>query len=101
MKIGLTYLKGTVPGFEDFGNLPTNLIKSNGLINGLPIHKELDALIIPGGTLIESNSLNENIFKEIKLMAKEGKPIIGICAGYQILGNQIDIGRNSPSPIIK
>ena len=34
-------------------------------------------------------------------MAKEGKPIIGICAGYQILGNQIDISQNSPSPIIK
>lgn len=101
MKIGLTYLKGAVPGFEEFGNLPTNLVKSNGLINGLPAHNELDAMILPGGTLIESNSMDDELFNEIKLMANEGKPIIGICAGYQVLGNKIDIGRKSPTPIIK
>jgi len=101
LKIGLTYLKGAVPGFEEFGNLPTNLVKSNGLINGLPAHNELDAMILPGGTLIESNSMDDELFNEIKLMANEGKPIIGICAGYQVLGNKIDIGRKSPTPIIK
>jgi cobyric acid synthase len=101
LKIGLAYIKGAVPGFEEFGNIPTNLIKSNGLINGLPAHEELDALILPGGTLIESNSIKDNIFNEVKLMALEGKPIIGICAGYQILANQIDIGRKSKTPIIK
>ena len=64
MKIGLTYLKGAVPGFEEFGNLPTNLVKSNGLINGLPAHNELDAMILPGGTLIESNSMDDELFNE-------------------------------------
>ena len=34
-------------------------------------------------------------------MAKAGKPIIGICAGFQLLSNQIDIGRKSPVPIVK
>ena len=38
---------------------------------------------------------------EIKKMAKAGKPIIGICAGFQLLSNQIDIGRKSPVPIVK
>ena len=100
-KIGLAYINGAVPGFEDFGNLPTDIVKENGLVNGMKAGGELDALIIPGGTLIESNDINMDLNKEIKKMAKDGKPIIGICAGFQLLSNQIDIGRKSPVPIVK
>ena len=100
-KIGLAYLTGAVPGFEDFGNLPTDIVKENGLVNGNPASDELDALIIPGGTLIESNDINMGLNTEIKKMAHDGKPIIGICAGFQLLSNQIDIGRKSPVPIVK
>ena len=100
-KIGLAYLNGAVPGFEDFGNLPTDIVKENGLVNGNKASEELDALIIPGGTLIESNNINMGLNTEIKKMARDGKPIIGICAGFQLLSNQIDIGRKSPVPIVK
>ena len=91
MKIGLAYVKGAVPGLENFGNIPTDLIKSNGLLNGNPISQELDGLIIPGGSILESKSISEDFKREIKNMAKDGKPIIGICAGYQLLSNQLDI----------
>lgn len=100
-KIGLAYVNGAVPGFEDFGNLPTDIVKENGLVNGNEASKELDALIIPGGTLIESNDIDMGLNTEIKKMARDGKPIIGICAGFQLLSNQIDIGRKSPVPIVK
>ena len=100
-KIGLAYINGAVPGFEDFGNLPTDIVKENGLVNGVKASEELDALIIPGGTLIESNDINMPLNSEIKKMARDGKPIIGICAGFQLLSNQIDIGRKSPVPIVK
>lgn len=100
-KIGLAYINGAVPGFEDFGNLPTDIVKENGLVNGNKASKELDALIIPGGTLIESNDIEMPLNSEIKKMAQDGKPIIGICAGFQLLSNQIDIGRKSPVPIVK
>ena len=100
-KIGLAYVKGAVPGFEQFGNLPTDIVKENGLVNGNKASEELDALIIPGGTLIESNDINMDLNKEILKMAKMGKPIIGICAGFQLLSNQIDIGRKSEVPIVK
>ncbi|MBQ2665532.1 DJ-1/PfpI family protein [Methanobrevibacter sp.] len=100
-KIGLAYVSGAVPGFEDFGNLPTDIVKENGLVNGNKASEELDALIIPGGTLIESNDINMDLNTEIKKMARDGKPIIGICAGFQLLSNQIDIGRKSPVPIVK
>lgn len=100
-KIGLAYINGAVPGFEDFGCLPTDIVKENGLVNGNEASKELDALIIPGGTLIESNDINMGLNTEIKKMARDGKPIIGICAGFQLLSNQIDIGRKSPVPIVK
>ncbi|WP_405304041.1 DJ-1/PfpI family protein [Methanobrevibacter sp.] len=100
-RIGLAYVSGAVPGFEDFGNLPTDIVKENGLVDGNKASEELDALIIPGGTLIESNDINMDLNSEIKKMARDGKPIIGICAGFQLLSNQIDIGRKSPVPIVK
>ena len=100
-RIGLAYVSGAVPGFEDFGNLPTDIVKENGLVDGLKASDELDALIIPGGTLIESNDIDMPLNCEIKKMARDGKPIIGICAGFQLLSNQIDIGRKSPVPIVK
>ena len=100
-KIGLVYVKGAVPGFEDFGKLPTDLVKSNGLVNGLKASEELDALIIPGGTILESEDISCELASEIKQIAKDGKPIVGVCAGFQLLANQTDIGRKSEVPIIK
>ena len=94
-KIGLAYVKGAVSGLENFGNLPTDLIKSNGLLNGNPISEELDVLILPGGSLIESGDISENFKKEIIKMANDGKPIIGICAGFQLLSNKLDVGDES------
>ncbi|WP_409200154.1 DJ-1/PfpI family protein [Methanobrevibacter sp. DSM 116169] len=101
MKIGITYIKGSLPGFENFGNLPTDIVNNEGLTNGIKASKELDALIIPGGTLLESGDTSENLLKEIKQIASDGKPVIGICSGFQLLSNSTDIGRNSPRPIIK
>lgn len=100
-KIGLIYVKGAVPGFEDFGGLPTHLVKSNGLVNGNKASEELDALIIPGGTILESGDISCELTREIKQIAKDGKPIVGVCAGFQLLANQTDIGRKSEVPIIK
>lgn len=101
MKIGLIYIKGSVPGFEDFGNLPTNIVKSNGLVNGVKASKELDGIIIPGGSIVESGSITDELATEIKKIANDGKFVIGICSGFQSLGIQTDIGRKSPCPIIK
>ncbi|BBL62087.1 cobyrinic acid a,c-diamide synthase [Methanobrevibacter arboriphilus] len=104
MKIGLVYVKGALPGFEDFGNLPTDIVKSNGLIkdsNALKASEELDAIIIPGGSLLESNSVSTDLANEITKMAYDEKPVIGICSGFQLLANETDVGRRSPCPIIK
>ena len=67
MKIGLVYVKGAVPGFENFGNLPTHLVKGNGLIEGKDAHQVLDGLIIPGGSIVESGSLTPELGHQIKL----------------------------------
>ena len=53
-KIGLLYVKGALPLFENFGNLPTHIVKTNGMVKGQKAHKVLDGLIIPGGSIIES-----------------------------------------------
>ena len=102
VKIGILEVDGVLTLYEHFGHLPTDVVRADGkLENGKKAHEELDGLIIPGGTLIESNSLDNGLNREIKKMARDGTPILGICAGFQLLSNQIDIGRKSPVPIVK
>ncbi|MDI6723861.1 MAG: AAA family ATPase [Methanobacterium sp.] len=98
-KIGLLYVKGSLPLFENFGNLPTHIVKENGLVNGKKTHESLDGLIIPGGSIIESQSITDDLKTEIRKMEKEEKFILGMCSGFQLLSNKIDIGRRSPCPI--
>ena len=98
-KIGLLYVKGSLPVFENFGNLPTHIVKENGLVNGEKAHKALDGLIIPGGSIIESQSVGEDLKNEIRRMNHDGKFIFGMCSGFQLLANKTDIGRRSPCPI--
>ena len=64
MKIGLLYVKGALPAFENFGGLPTDIVKKSGMVNGKPAHRVLDALIIPGGSIIESDSVNFSLGRE-------------------------------------
>lgn len=101
MKIGLINTKGALPGHEDYGYLPTHLLDGTGKIDGKPASQELDGLIIPGGSLIESGSITPELTTEIKNMADDGKFILGICSGFQLLTKTINLGRNSPKPIIK
>ena len=97
--IGLLYVKGALPLFENFGNLPTHIVKTNGMVEGQKAHKVLDGLIIPGGSIIESDSVKNTLKTEIRKMESEGKFILGMCSGFQVLANQTDIGRKSPCPI--
>jgi cobyric acid synthase len=100
-RIGLVYLPGALPCFEDFGNLPTDLVREDGLVNGKPASEALDMIIIPGGSLVESQSINDTIIREIRKMADAGKFVLGICSGFQILAKETDIGRLSSSPIMR
>jgi len=100
-RIGLAYLSGALPCFEAFGNLPTDLMRKDGLVDGKPASEILDMLIIPGGSLVESQSINPVVAGEILKMAKAGKFLLGICSGLQVLAKQIDIGRLSTVPLIR
>jgi cobyric acid synthase len=100
-RIGLVYLPGALPCFEDFGNLPTDLVCSDGLVDGKPASEVLDMLIIPGGSLVESQSVNPKVTQEILKMAEAGKFVLGICSGFQILAKETDVGRLSTIPITR
>ncbi len=100
-RIGLVYLPGALPCFEDFGNLPTDLVREDALVDGKPASEVLDMLIIPGGSLVESQSVNPKVTQEILKMADAGKFLLGICSGFQILAKQTDIGRLSTIPITR
>jgi cobyric acid synthase len=100
-RIGLVYLPGALPCFEDFGNLPTDLVREDGLVDGKPASEVLDMLIIPGGSLVESQSVNPKVTREILKMANAGKFLLGICSGFQVIAKQTDIGRLSTIPITR
>ncbi len=91
--IGILDIKGTLPLFEDFGNLPTKIIDENNYKD----IKDLELLIIPGGSLIE-RGIPEEIKKEI--LNFDGY-IFGVCSGFQILGKRVDVGRKSKVPIFR
>ena len=40
-RIGLAYVSGAVPGFEDFGNLPTDIVKENNFISSMNFTLEM------------------------------------------------------------
>ncbi|WP_459201569.1 cobyrinic acid a,c-diamide synthase [Methanococcus sp. CF] len=94
MEIGLIDIKGTLPCFEDFGNLPTKIIQENNVSE----IKDLEMLIIPGGSIVESGSFTNDLKKQL---LNFDNYIVGICSGFQILSEKIDIGRKSTIPIIK
>ena len=100
-RIGLAYLPGALPCFEAFGNLPTDLVCTDGLVDGKPASEILDMIIIPGGSLVESQTVKDGIAKEIQVMAGKGKFVLGICSGFQVLSRGTDIGRLSPTPIFR
>jgi cobyric acid synthase len=98
-RVGLVYVPGALPCFETFGNLPTDLIRGDALVDGKPASEILEMLIIPGGSLVESQAITSQIEREILNMAENGKLVLGICSGFQILSKGTDIGRLSPVPI--
>jgi cobyric acid synthase len=100
-RIGLLYIPGALPCFEDFGNLPTDLVMADALVDGKPASEVLDMLIIPGGSLVESQSVNDKVSREIIRMADSGKFVLGICSGFQILSKETDVGRLSTIPITR
>jgi cobyric acid synthase len=100
-RIGLVYLPGALPCFEDFGNLPTHIVREDGTVDGKPASEALDMIIIPGGSLIESQSISSTIIREIRKMADTSKFVLGICSGFQILAKDTDIGRLSATPILR
>jgi cobyric acid synthase len=98
-RVGLVYVPGALPCFETFGNLPTDLIREDGLLEGRPASEILDMIIIPGGSLVESQSITPSLERNIIEMTESGKLVLGICSGFQILAQGTDIGRLSPTPI--
>lgn len=98
-KIGILYVAGSLPTFENFGELPTCILKDNGLVAGKKAHKVLDGLILPGGSIMESLSISPEVENVIQKMDSQGKFILGMCSGFQVLAHKTDIGRKSPCPV--
>ncbi|ADY00488.1 CobB/CobQ domain-containing protein glutamine amidotransferase [Vulcanisaeta moutnovskia 768-28] len=85
IKIGVLSIRGAMPYYEE---LPFNL-----RINEPSIIKDLDMLILPPGTLVESQILQRYnwIEKEIWEYAERGGLTIGVCSGTQLLSRAVNL----------
>ena len=100
-RIGLAYLPGALPCFEEFGHLPTDIVREDGAVQGKRASEILDLIIIPGGSLVESQSVKPDFVREVLKMAENGRLVLGICSGLQVLSSATDIGRLSQEPILR
>ncbi len=93
-----------ISNFTDFTPLELESDVSVKYLSTKNDFKDIDLIIIPGS----KNTINDMIFllesglnKEIYLKNKEGIPIIGICGGYQMMGQEIRDSENVESSISK
>jgi cobyric acid synthase len=82
-RIGILNVKGSLPNFEDFGKLPTHLLNDNGMIGGEEAQQVLDGLIIPGGSIVESESITPEVERVIRKMDKQGSSYWGCALDFR------------------
>ncbi len=84
-KIGVLNVRGAMPYYEE---LPFNvLISEPGII------KDLDLLVLPPGTLVESQALQRHgwIEKEVWEYVERGGFVVGVCSGTQLLSRAVNL----------
>ncbi len=82
IKIGILYIKGSMPLYEEFGGLP------NYIVHKCDDIYRCDMLIIPPGYIVET-CLFSDFAKHIRRYYENGGLIIGICSGFQLLSRQV------------
>ncbi|MFP3484590.1 MAG: hypothetical protein RXO23_01300 [Vulcanisaeta sp.] len=85
VKIGILNVRGGMPYYEE---LPFNVH-----VDGPGIIKELDALIIPPGTLVESRVLERYgwLRNEVWEFVERGGVVVGVCSGLQLLSKRVNL----------
>ncbi len=86
VRIGLLYVRGSLPLYESFGYLPTDLVREPRDL------ERPDMLIIPPGNIVETNSVDSGLAKAVQRFADNGGLVLGICSGLQLLAREVDTG---------
>jgi len=84
-RIGILKVRGAMPHYEE---LPFNIyVDESGMI------RDLDALIIPPGTLVESRVLERYgwLSREVWDFVERGGIVVGVCSGVQFLSKSINL----------
>jgi cobyric acid synthase len=76
-------------------------VRGDGFVRGKRASEILDLIIIPGGSLVESQSVTPELMREVFRIAENGRFVLGICSGLQVLSSATDIGRLSQEPILR
>ena len=84
-RIGILNVRGAMPYYEE---LPFNI-----LVDGPGIIKDLDLLILPPGTLVESQVLQRYgwVEKEVWEYVERGGFVVGVCSGTQLLSRAVNL----------
>jgi len=90
-RIGVLDVRGAMPHYEQ---LPFNYI-----VDSPNMIKDLDMLILPPGSLVESRVIERYswISKDVWEFADRGGIIVGVCSGLQLLSRRINLGFRRPN----
>ncbi|NPA24183.1 MAG: AAA family ATPase [Crenarchaeota archaeon] len=82
VRIGILYIKGSMPLYENFGNLPNYIVRKCDDIY------RCDMLIVPPGYIVETCLFSE-FSKHIISYYEKGGLIVGVCSGFQLLSRSV------------
>jgi len=85
-RIGLLYVRGSLPCYENFGYLPTDLVREPRDLD------RVDMLIIPPGNIVETRAVSQELAEAIIRFAEDGGLVLGICSGLHLLSREVDTG---------
>ena len=93
MIVGILGVQGNIQEHADSTRAAMKRLRASGdviIVKNSEDLKKCDGLIIPGGesTAIWKLAKKTDIFSQIKKFAKEGKPILGTCAGLVVLAKK-------------
>lgn len=87
MIIGILALQGA---FIEHKNILDKLNIKSILLKKAEQIQLCDGVILPGGESTTMSIIDTDIFEEIKIFIKQGKPVWGTCAGMILIANIID-----------
>ncbi len=82
VRIGILYIKGSMPIYEEFGNLPNYIVRRCEELF------KCDMVIVPPGYIVETRRF-QKLAQSLVKYYENGGIIVGVCSGFQFLSREV------------